>query len=76
LRLPYDAWAAAHVLRGFGNGHVTGVIASPGVSGYPPLRDIVSSVALTFFAFLGFGVITLTAKDLANPSRQLPQAGS
>jgi amino acid transporter len=43
-------------------------------SGYPPLPDIVSSVALTFFAFLGFGVITFTAKDLANPSRQLPQA--
>jgi amino acid transporter len=43
-------------------------------SGYPPLRDIVSSVALTFFAFLGFGVITFTAKDLPNPSRQLPQA--
>jgi amino acid transporter len=43
-------------------------------SGYPPLRDIVSSVALTFFAFLGFGVITFTAKDLANPSRQLPRA--
>jgi amino acid transporter len=43
-------------------------------SGYPPLRDIVSSVALTFFAFLGFGVVTFTAKDLANPSRQLPRA--
>ena len=43
-------------------------------SGYPPLRDIVSSVALTFFAFLGFGIITFTAKDLANPARQLPQA--
>lgn len=27
-------------------------------SGYPPLRTIVSSVALTFFAYLGFGVIT------------------
>src|SRR5215813_12025702 len=27
-------------------------------SGYPPFRDIVSSVALTFFAFLGFGIIT------------------
>lgn len=33
-------------------------------SGYPPLRDIVSSVALRFFAFLGFGVVTFTAKDL------------
>jgi amino acid transporter len=43
-------------------------------SDYPPLRDIVSSVALTFFAFLGFGVITFTAKDLADPERQLPKA--
>jgi amino acid transporter len=43
-------------------------------SGYPPFGDIVSSVALTFFAFLGFGVITFTAKDLADPSRQLPRA--
>jgi amino acid transporter len=43
-------------------------------SGYPSFRDIVSSVALTFFAFLGFGVITFTAKDLTNPKRQLPRA--
>ena len=43
-------------------------------SGYPSVQDIVSSVALTFFAFLGFGVITFTAKDLANPARQLPRA--
>jgi amino acid transporter len=43
-------------------------------SGYPPLRDIVSSVALTFFAFLGFGVVTFTAKDLGNPKRELPRA--
>jgi amino acid transporter len=43
-------------------------------SGYPGLREIVSSVALTFFAFLGFGVVTFTAKDLSDPSRQLPRA--
>lgn len=43
-------------------------------SGYPSWREIVSSVALTFFAFLGFGVVTFTAKDLADPSRQLPRA--
>jgi amino acid transporter len=43
-------------------------------SGYPSLQDIVSSVALTFFAFLGFGIITFTAKDLAKPARQLPRA--
>ena len=43
-------------------------------SGYPSFDDIVSSVALTFFAFLGFGVITFTAKDLADPRRELPRA--
>jgi len=43
-------------------------------SKYPPLQDIISSVALTFFAFLGFGIITFTAKDLARPKRQLPRA--
>jgi len=43
-------------------------------SGYPKFSDILASVALTFFAFLGFGVITFTAKDLENPGRQLPRA--
>jgi len=43
-------------------------------SGYPAIRHIVSSVALTFFAFLGFGVITFTAKDLREPKRELPRA--
>jgi amino acid transporter len=43
-------------------------------AGYPGAQDIVSGVALTFFAFLGFGVVTFTAKDLADPSRQLPKA--
>jgi amino acid transporter len=43
-------------------------------SSYPPPRDIVSSVALTFFAFLGFGIVTFTARDLREPARQLPVA--
>ena len=43
-------------------------------STYPSFTDIIASVALTFFAFLGFGVITFTAKDLADPPRQLPRA--
>lgn len=43
-------------------------------AGYPGAQDIISSVALTFFAFLGFGVVTFTAKDLADPARQLPRA--
>ena len=33
-----------------------------------------SAVALTFFAFLGFGVVTFTARDLADPVHQLPRA--
>lgn len=43
-------------------------------SGYPSFADIVSSVALTFFAFLGFGVITFTAGEMSEPKRQLPRA--
>ena len=61
--------------------HLRGVDARPtsisdllAVSSYPSVADIVASVALTFFAFLGFGVITFTAKDLADPRRQLPRA--
>jgi amino acid transporter len=43
-------------------------------AGYPSIRHIVSSVALTFFAFLGFGIVTFTAKDLREPATQLPRA--
>jgi amino acid transporter len=41
---------------------------------YPGPQQIIASVALTFFAFLGFGVITFTARDLPDPKRQLPRA--
>lgn len=43
-------------------------------STYPPAGDIVSSVALTFFAYLGFTVISFTGSDLPDPSRNLPRA--
>ena len=43
-------------------------------SGYPPVSDIISSVALTFFAYLGFSVITFAVGDLRDPSRELPKA--
>jgi amino acid transporter len=43
-------------------------------SGYPPLSDIIASVALTFFAYLGFSVITFAAGDLRDPARELPKA--
>jgi amino acid transporter len=43
-------------------------------SGYPSASKIVSSVALTFFAYLGFNVITFTGGDLRNPRRNIPRA--
>ena len=43
-------------------------------SSYPSLSKILASVALTFFAYLGFNVITFTAGDLRNPSHDLPRA--
>src|SRR4029079_15360522 len=43
-------------------------------SGYPSASKIVASVALTFFAYLGFRVLTFAAGDLRNPARELPQA--
>ncbi len=43
-------------------------------SGYPSLSKILASVALTFFAYLGFNVITFTAGDLRRPRHDLPRA--
>jgi amino acid transporter len=43
-------------------------------SGYPSFSKIVASIALTFFAFLGFGVMTFTVASLRNPERELPRA--
>ena len=43
-------------------------------STYPPAVDLVSSVALTFFAYLGFAVISFTGGDLPDPARNLPRA--
>jgi amino acid transporter len=43
-------------------------------SGYPSFSTILASVALTFFAYLGFSVITFAAGDLRDPARELPRA--
>jgi amino acid transporter len=43
-------------------------------SGYPPAADIIASVALTFFAYLGFSVITFAVGDLRDPGKELPKA--
>jgi len=41
---------------------------------YPPGSDIFFSLAITFFAYEGFRVITNTAEDMPNPSKTLPRA--
>jgi amino acid transporter len=43
-------------------------------SGYPSFSKIIASIALTFFAFLGFGVMTFTVASLRDPKRELPKA--
>ncbi len=49
----------------------TGLLA---FSGYPSASKIVASVALTFFAYLGFNVITFTGGDLRDPTHDIPRA--
>lgn len=41
---------------------------------YPPASNIFFSLAITFFAFEGFRVITNTAEDMPNPSDTMPRA--
>jgi amino acid transporter len=43
-------------------------------SGYPSFSKIISSVAITFFAYLGFNVITFAVGDLRDSARNLPRA--
>jgi amino acid transporter len=43
-------------------------------STYPSAGKILASVALTFFAYLGFNVITFAAGDLIDPKRNLSRA--
>lgn len=41
---------------------------------YPPVSAIFFSVAITFFAYEGFRVITNAAEDMDDPARSLPRA--
>lgn len=43
-------------------------------SQFPPARDIFFSLAITFFAYEGFRVITNAAEDMAEPAKTLPRA--
>ncbi len=40
----------------------------------PPIKNVFSSIALTFFAYEGFRVITNTAEDMENPSQTIMRA--
>ena len=57
---------------------VTGIIymqpALISPDNYPPANDIFYSLAITFFAYEGFRVITNTAEDMHDPSKTLPRA--
>ncbi|VAW49074.1 hypothetical protein MNBD_GAMMA04-2092 [hydrothermal vent metagenome] len=48
------------------------VLLSPNT--YPPVGDIFFSLAITFFAYEGFRVITNTAEDMPDPAKTLPKA--
>lgn len=41
---------------------------------YPPMGFILASVALTFFSYLGFGVLAFTGGDIENPEKNMPRA--
>jgi amino acid transporter len=41
---------------------------------YPPVSAIIYSVAVTFFAYEGFRIITNAAEDMPDPARTLPRA--
>jgi len=43
-------------------------------SSYPSSSNILGSLAITYFAYTGFSVITNTAADMANPKQELPKA--
>jgi amino acid transporter len=53
---------------------ILNVLGSQAVARTQTVVVIVVIGILTLFAFLGFGVITFTARDLADPPRQLPRA--
>jgi amino acid transporter len=41
---------------------------------WPPTINIIASLALTFFAYTGFQIITNSVEDMADPKSQLPRS--
>ena len=48
--------------------------AIPGLASWPAASPLFGSLALTFFAFTGFAVISNSAGQMANPEHDLPRA--
>lgn len=68
-------WAVVAILGGFAfitlrNADYS--LLSP--DGYPGASSIISSVAITFFAFLGFSVVAFIGPDMEDPDKNLPRA--
>lgn len=68
-------WAVMAILGGFAfitlrNADYS--LLSP--DGYPGISSIISSVAITFFAFLGFSVVAFVGPDIDDPDKNLPRA--
>jgi len=49
-------------------------VARLSVGTWPEATPMLGSLALTFFAFTGFAVVSNAAEDMENPSRDLPRA--
>ena len=49
-------------------------VARLSVDSWPEVTPIFGSLALTFFAFTGFSVISNTAENMQNPTRDIPRA--
>lgn len=68
-------WAVVTLLGGFAVIMLRNAdwsLLSP--DGYPGVSSIISSVALTFFSFLGFAIVAFSAGNLKNPKKDLPRA--
>jgi len=68
-------WAVVAILGGFAvitmrNADYS--LLSP--DDYPGVDSIMSSVAITFFAFLGFSVVAFIGPDMKDPDKNLPRA--
>jgi amino acid transporter len=70
-RYPSAGGMLEYVAKGLGNGHLTGITSWLTYCERHRDRD---GGGLVRQLFLGFGISTFTAKDLRQPSRQLPKA--